>query len=135
MSHVCWTKKNLSIYVPVVSSDVRKILTNVASKLPEDAGRRLMAQVDYVARRPYTDGQILQYELMPGAPHLEGLTGIQELATVEMCYYRQAMPFVVFLRDGLLFRVESRDPKPLADPPEEYTVLRVTLMRNRVSQT
>ena len=111
---------------PVVGTDSKRIILALAEKLPKDVGDILVNQIDYVMRRPLVLERGYKYELLESAPIIVGLPGIWVLGEVEVCYYQQVMPFLLKLKDGVLYSIETKEPMPI-ESCEEYTVLSVKI--------
>ena len=120
-------RKAVRLLVPVVAIDIQIVLRALAAELPARAGQDFLSQIDFVARKPDVLARGFEYSARPDAPRLAALKGVHELGVVEMAYYQQAMPFVVSVRDGFLYRVETREPQPIETPPKHLTVLRVSI--------
>jgi hypothetical protein len=112
--------------VPVVGADDKMIILALVEKLPKDVGDILVKQMDYVMRRPLVLERGYKYELLKSAPRIAGLPGIWVLGEVVVCYYKQTMPFVLKLNDGVLYSIETKEPMPI-ESCEEYSVLSVKI--------
>lgn len=126
--HPSHISKLVRLLVPVVAYDIRLILAAFAHRIPERAGANLLRQIDYVIARPTPLDRGYKYDVSALAPKVTLQKGEIILGVAEVCYFQQIMPFTISLLDGLVYSVETREPRQLIEGAcKEMTVFSVSI--------
>jgi hypothetical protein len=121
-------KRIRNAIAPRLSTDEARILALVADRLPPDLGVALHRQMAAVlGSKDAGDHETLVYRLDPkqlvDVGRLTDRPGIVDLARIVISLNQAKQPFVLKVKDGLLYSLKIMNPHPLKPLRMEFEVI------------